>query len=82
MAASVARTPYSDLSCIDARFQERDRAPPIGDLAPGIDVVSNGSIARAEILVVVHEGNKTRLGEGAGEALEAMFLHSRVSMCH
>ena len=82
MAASVTGTPNSDPRCIDfgLRFQKRDRPPPIGDLAPRINVVSNGPIARAEIAMVMDERNETGLGEGAGEALESMLLDPRITM--
>jgi len=42
--------------------------------------MSNGPVARAEIAMVVHKRDKTGLGEGLGEALEAMLLRSRVAM--
>ena len=73
MAAGVTGAPNSDSRCIDfgQRFQKRDRPPPIGDLAPGIDVVSNGPIARTEISMVMDERDETGLGESACEALES-----------
>ena len=82
MAAGVARAPHADPRCIDfrLRFQKRDRPPPIGDLAPGIDVVSNGPIARAVIAMVMDKRDKTGLGECAGEALEPMLLDPRITM--
>src|SRR5262249_2876227 len=82
MAAGVTRAPNSDPRCIDfgKRFQKRDRPPPIGDLAPGIDVVTNGSIALAEIAMVMDQRDEPRLGEGTGKTLKAMLLHSRITM--
>jgi len=73
MAAGVTGAPNSDPCCIDfgQRFQKRDRPSPIGDLAPGIDVVSNGPIARTEISMVMDERDETGLGESACEALES-----------
>jgi hypothetical protein len=76
MAAGVTGAPNSDPRCIDfgQRFQKRDRPSPIGDLAPGIDVMSNCTVARAEIPMVMDERDETGLSEVADEALEPMFL--------
>jgi len=48
--------------------------------APGIDVMSNCTVARAEIPMVTDERDETGLSEVAGEALEPMFLDPRITM--
>ena len=82
MAAGVTRAPNSDPRWIDFRlgFQKRDRPPPIRELAPGIDVLSNCTVARAEIPMVMDERDETGLSEVAGETLEPMFLDPRITM--
>ena len=70
--------------CIDfgQRFQKGNGPPPIADLAPGIDVVANGSVARAEIAMVMDKCNEPRVGEGAAKPVKPMLLDARIAVSH
>jgi len=73
--ARVARAPNPDVVGINLRqkFEKGDSAPPIGDLAPWIDVVTDRAVARPEIPVVMQEHDESRFGDGASEALEPVY---------
>ena len=61
----------ADTAWIDCRqgFEKGDGAPPIRDLAPWIDIVTEGAVARPEIPVVMQEHHEPGLRKGPGEPL-------------
>jgi len=84
VAAGVACAPQPDAFGIGlgAVLEERDRAPPVGDLAPGIDIVARLAVAGAEPAVIVHEHDEPVVSERLREALEPHLLDARVAMGH
>src|SRR6266576_3734172 len=81
MATSIAGAPQSDPLRIylGPGFQIGDCATPIGDLPPGIDVLSRFAAADAEGPVVVEQHHKAGVSEGLGEPCDAVFLHAGVA---
>jgi hypothetical protein len=71
VAARIACAPNADAVWINFRqgFEKGDGSPPIGDLAPWIDIVTEGAVARPEIPVVMQEHHEPGLREGPGEPL-------------
>jgi hypothetical protein len=69
MSASIAGAPKSNPFRIHRGpgFQIRDSATPIGDLPPGINVLSGFAAADAEGPVIVEQHYEAGVGEGLGE---------------
>src|SRR5262249_61592621 len=69
------------MSRIDFRLvlKKRNRAPPIGDLLPRVDISALRAITRSEIPMVMNEHDETGLCEGPREWLQAV-LHSGIAM--
>ena len=56
------------------RLKIGDRAAPVCDLSPWIDVSAEIASARPEIAMIVNKHNKTRRGEYLSETPKAVFL--------
>src|ERR1700732_5251233 len=84
MATSIAGTPQSDPLRIylGPGFQIGDCATPIGDLPPGINVLSRFAAADAEGPVIVEQYHEAGVSEGLGEPCDAVFLHAGVAVGH
>src|ERR1700730_10853395 len=84
MATSIASAPQSDPLRIylGPGFQIGDCATPIGDLPPGINVLSRFAAADAEGPVVVEQHHEAGISEGLGEPCDAVFLHAGVAVGH
>ena len=84
MAPGIAGAPQSDPLRIHLGpgFQIGDRATPIADLPPGIDVLTRFAAADAEAPVIVEQHHEAGIGEGLGEPGDAEFLHGCVAMGH
>ena len=84
MAAGVAGTPDADAVRIDLRkrLEKGNGPPPIGDLAPRVDIVTDGSVAGSKVPVVMQQDDETGFRKGSGEALQPMLLNASVAMCH
>jgi hypothetical protein len=54
----------------------------IGDLPPGINVLSRFAAADAEGPVVVEQHHEAGVSEGLGEPCDAVFLHAGVAVGH
>jgi len=73
MAAGIARAPQANALRVDdvLVFEEADRAPPIGDLTPWVDILARRAVTGAEVAVIVQEDDKAVGGEFLGESLQA-----------
>src|SRR6202045_5118439 len=84
MAASITGAPQSYPLRIYFRpgFQVGDCATPIGDLPPGINVLTRFAAADAEGAVIVEQHHEAGVSEGLGESCDAVFLHAGVAVGH
>src|ERR1700722_17764732 len=84
MATSIAGAPQSDPLRIylGPGFQIGDRATPIGDLPPGINVLSRFAATDAKGPVVVEQHHEAGVSEGLGEPCDAVFPHAGVAVGH
>src|SRR5262249_43546072 len=75
VTAGIAGSPDANMSRIDFRLvlKKRNRAPPIGDLLPRVDISALRAITRSEIPMVMNEHDETGLCEGPHEWLEAVL---------
>src|SRR5260370_28068793 len=84
VATSIAGAPQSDPLRIyfGPGFQIGDCATPIGDLPPGINVLTRFATADAEGAVIMEQHHEAGVSEGLGEPCDAVFLHAGVAVGH
>jgi hypothetical protein len=58
-------------SAVRPALEKPNRAPPIGDLLPRVDVAALCTIARPEIAMIMEEHDETGFREGPCESFEA-----------
>src|SRR5262249_19456634 len=71
VAAGIAGAPDADPVRIDLGqgFEKRDGSPPVSDLAPRVDIVTDGAVASSEVPVIMHEHHEPGPCKGQSEAL-------------
>jgi hypothetical protein len=69
VAARVARAPEADPLRVDGvvRLEEADGAPPVGDLAPRVDVLARQPVAGAEAAVVVQQDDEAAFAKASAK---------------
>jgi hypothetical protein len=82
MATSIAGAPQSNPLRIylRPRFQIGDRATPVGDLSPGINILTRLAATAAETPVIVEEHHETGVGKSLGGPWDAVFLYAGVTV--
>src|SRR4051794_32547477 len=64
------------------RLEERDRAPPVGDLPPRVDVLPQFALAFAPATMVVEQDRKARFGERFRVGSEAVVPRAGKTVRH
>lgn len=84
VTARVARAPETNAILVHLRplLEPGNRAPPIADLLPGVDVMSRFAAAATEIAVIMQQHDKSGIREGLGEGFEAMVFRAGKTVGH
>src|SRR5580692_8045723 len=84
MPSGIARTPQSDAVRVNfwTAFEIRDRATPVSNLSPWINVLARFTAASAESPMIVQQHDKTGVSESLSKLREAVLLYRRVAVRH
>src|SRR4029077_5841777 len=84
MAPGIAGAPDADTNGINfgLALEKGNRAPPIGDLLPRVDVPALCTIACPEIAMIMDQHNETGFRVGACKSFETVLLHTGIAVRH
>src|ERR1700747_1396635 len=84
MAPGIAGAPDADTNGINfgLALEKRNRAPPIGDLLPRVDIPALYPVAGPETAMIMDQHDETGFREGACESFYAMLLHAGIAVRH
>ena len=84
MAPGIAGAPEADLSGINfgLALEKRNRAPPIGDLLPRVDIPALCPITCPEMAMIMDQHDKTGFRESPCKSFQAVLLHTGIAVRH
>src|SRR5580692_1512272 len=84
MPSGIARTPQSDAVRVNfwTAFEIRDRATPVSNLSPWINVLARFTATSAEGPMIVQQHDKTGVSESLSKLREAVLLYGGVAVRH
>src|SRR4029077_770229 len=84
MPSGIARPPQSDAVRVNfwTAFEIRDRATPVSNLSPWINVLARFTAASAEGPMIVQQHDKTGVSESLSKLREAALLYGGVAVRH
>src|ERR1700747_2314740 len=84
MAPGIAGAPDADTNGINfgLALKKGNRAPPIGDLLPRVDIPALCPIAGPEMAMIMDQHDKTGFRETPCKSFQAVLLHTGIAVRH